>query len=893
MSRPSLRSWPFELRAAALYAAISAAWILLSDRVVSGLVSDTAELTRLQNWKGWFFVAATTGLAYVVLRRYRERHEATQQRLATSERQLIDVVEHAADGIMLTAVSGAIVRANPAACGLLGHAEATLLAGGRGLVLDATDLRVVDALRIRERGGVFHGVLPYRRADGTTFEGETTSQTYRGLDGVRRSIVIFRDITERLAAERRLFESEARYRTLFEGHHIPTLLIDPTTAEIVDANPAAAAFYGWEVAALKQMRISDINVLPSDAIQREMERARREQRSWFHFTHRTASGAERPVDVYLGPISVGGRRLLFSVIHDQTSLHQAQESLARVNRLFAMLVETNQAVVRAADRQALLQRVCETAVTHGGFQFAWMGEADGGGTIQIRARAGDDRGYLDAVYLTVDASHPASKGPVASAILGGRPVVINEFRLTSEGKPWAAAAERAGIQSASVFPYRERGHVVGAIGLYAVTAGFFGESEVETLANVADDLSFGLDRLADAVERDAMTTDLERAELRWRFALEGAGHGVWEWDFKTGEVHVSAALARMVGYSDDEMPRHLSEWMTLIHPDDYAMLSATIERFASGAEPALRAEYRVRSSQGRWVPVLSAGAVLENDERGNPRRAIGTQVDLSEVKRSEAARREVETFARELLEHSTDLVLLLRGNRIEYVNPAGVRMLNAIAASAVNGCTIYDIFHPHSHPLLDVRLARLLAEPGTTAPPLRDRLVTRAARTLDVEASAVSYQQDGETLIQMTIRDLTARLSTERELAETTSRLRLALSASGQGIFDINLETGDVVTSPEYATMLGHDPTTFRESVVGWGERLHPDDRERMLQLYGAYVAGQMPEYRAEFRLRTAAGGWKSILSLGRIVERDANGKPLRMVGTHTDIDARSRSALP
>lgn len=891
MPRASLRSWPFELRAAALYAAVSAAWILLSDRAVEGLVSDTAALTRLQNWKGWFFVAATTVLAYVLIRRHRLRHEATQQRLAESERRLVDVVEHAADGIMITAVGGAIVRANPAACRLLGHSEARLLAEGRALVLDPADPRVVEALRIRARDGVFHGVLPFRRADGSHFEGETTSQLYEAEDGVQRSIVIFRDITERVAAERQLFESEARYRTLFEGHHIPTLLIDPATTEIVDANPAAARFYGWEVAELRRMRIGEINALPEEEVARELDRARREERDWFRFVHRTASGAERPVDVYSGPIVLGGRRLLFSVIHDQTSLHQAQESLARLNRLYAMLSQMNEALVRVTSRAELLHCVCEIAVRHGGFLFAWIGEVQPDSEIRLVARAGEDHGYLDAIHASADPSTVRGRGPAGTCVRERRPVVIDDSRAPEARMPWSDLTDRAGVRAFAWFPIEVRGHVVGALGLYAGVPGFFQPDVVTTLSDMAADVSFGLDRLADAEEREEMTRELERAGLRWRFALEGAGHGVWEWDFTTGDVEVSTSLAAMVGYRDGELPRRLEEWMALIHPEDQPMLAATFERFASGADPTYRAEYRVRAASGEWVWVLSSGTVLDRDATGRPLRAIGTQVDLTDVKRSEAARRELETFARTLLEHSTDLVLLLRGNRIVYVNPAGVRMLSAPAASAVVGCTIYDIFHPHSHPLIDVRLALLLGEPGCTAPPMRDRIVTRAARTLDVEASAVSYVEDGQTVVQMTIRDLTARLQTERELAETTSRLQLALSASGQGIFDIDFGSGAVVTSPEYATMLGHDPATFRESVDAWGGRLHPADRDRMLALYGDYVAGRIPEYRAEFRLRTATGGWKRVLSLGRIVERDAEGKPTRMVGTHTDLDAPPRVA--
>jgi PAS domain S-box-containing protein len=122
-------------------------------------------------------------------------------------------------------------------------------------------------------------------------------------------------------------------------------------------------------------------------------------------------------------------------------------------------------------------------------------------------------------------------------------------------------------------------------------------------------------------------------------------------------------------------------------------------------------------------------------------------------------------------------------------------------------------------------------------------------------------------------------------LRDSEERLRLALEAARQGMYDLNLETGEVLVSPEYASMLGHDPTTFEETSDGWRERLHPDDRTAVFKTLDDYLAGQLPAYRVEFRLRTRDDRWKWILSMGKLQEWTADGRPLRMLGTHTDID--------
>ncbi len=126
-----------------------------------------------------------------------------------------------------------------------------------------------------------------------------------------------------------------------------------------------------------------------------------------------------------------------------------------------------------------------------------------------------------------------------------------------------------------------------------------------------------------------------------------------------------------------------------------------------------------------------------------------------------------------------------------------------------------------------------------------------------------------------------------QQLRDSEERLRLAMSAANQGLYDLNVQTGECIVTPEYALMLGYDPAEFRESNAAWLERLHPDDREATYEAYAKYVAGRRPEYRVEFRQRTKDGAWKWILSLGKIVARSADGRPLRMLGTHTDITER------
>ncbi|MBF0634880.1 MAG: PAS domain S-box protein, partial [Nitrospinae bacterium] len=142
---------------------------------------------------------------------------------------------------------------------------------------------------------------------------------------------------ERYQVAEALRESEERYRSLFENNHAVMLVINPDDGNIVEANPAAVAYYGWSREELKLKKISDINTLTPDQIHAEMELAHAEKRSHFFFKHLRADGAPRDVEVYSGPVNVKGRALLYSIVFDITERRQAEKSLQRA---YALLNDT-------------------------------------------------------------------------------------------------------------------------------------------------------------------------------------------------------------------------------------------------------------------------------------------------------------------------------------------------------------------------------------------------------------------------------------------------------------------------------------------------------------------------------------------------------------------------
>lgn len=149
--------------------------------------------------------------------------------------------------------------------------------------------------------------------------------------------------------------------------------------------------------------------------------------------------------------------------------------------------------------------------------------------------------------------------------------------------------------------------------------------------------------VSDLRVRKATENALRETKDRLAFALEGAQEGLWDWKIQTGEVYFSPRMESMLGYQLGEWQPHVETWKRLVHPDDMAEVLGRLHDHLDGRTTFYQTEHRMRHKDGHWVWVKDSGCVVERDAGGQPLRAVGTHVDISELKQIEQVLRRSQT----------------------------------------------------------------------------------------------------------------------------------------------------------------------------------------------------------------------------------------------------------
>lgn len=188
------------------------------------------------------------------------------------------------------------------------------------------------------------------------------------------------------------------------------------------------------------------------------------------------------------------------LLEEMAGRERTEISLQRLNRIYNVLSETNQTIVRATSRDSLFCDFCRIAVVHGGFLLSWVGLLDNE-TGQIRRVAAyGATGYLDEIQISSN-DEPLGLGPTGRSVRDGTYHICNDFQNDPCTRPWHEQGEAYGICSSASIALKEDGKVIGSLTLYAGEKDFFDQQHEELLRQMGEDVSFAIDHLTQEEHR--------------------------------------------------------------------------------------------------------------------------------------------------------------------------------------------------------------------------------------------------------------------------------------------------------------------------------------------------------------------------------------------------------
>ena len=241
-------------------------------------------------------------------------------------------------------------------------------------------------------------------------------------------------------------------------------------------------------------------------------------------------------------------------------------------------------------------------------------------------------------------------------------------------------------------------------------------------------------------------------------------------------------------------------------------------------------------------------------------------------------------------ERTTNAVIITDAKRrIEWVNE-GFTRITGYTLDEVRGRVPGHVLQFEKTDPEMVRAAReALASAGVFRGVILNRGKDGREYWLDIDIQPLRDEAGTLTGFMAVESDVTALIERDQALRAGEQRERLALEGAGDGSWDWDVASGRVLFSKRWKQMLGYEEHEIGESLEEWSSRVHPEDYPGATEDIQAHFEGRAESYRNEHRMRAKDGSWKWILDRGAVVQRDADGRPLRMVGTHTDITEHKR----
>ncbi|MFT5535131.1 MAG: diguanylate cyclase (GGDEF)-like protein/PAS domain S-box-containing protein [Burkholderiaceae bacterium] len=362
-----------------------------------------------------------------------------------------------------------------------------------------------------------------------------------------RLVATFMDVSHRKLAEQVLSESEQRYRSIFttSQHGIMLAALD---GNILSANPAACQITGYAEAELIQLGRAEIVDQTDPRLKVLLEQRARTGSCHGHV--RMIRKDRVPIEVALSSaifVNHAGGLSANVVLQDVTETRLTERKLQRLTTLYDARSRCNHAIIESTTPQMLYAAVCKIVVECAEFGLAWVALIDPVTQhLKPACAEGAQRAYLDSALISADANSPAGCGPLGRAVRQGNTLVSNDFLDDPTALPWRELATHHGFRAIAVFPLKQSNVTIGALVLYASEKDYFDAQLVDLLAEIARDISFGLDNM----QRDIA---LSNNEARFRTLWDTSTDAILMMTHGSVIRYANPALQDVFGYRPEQV----------------------------------------------------------------------------------------------------------------------------------------------------------------------------------------------------------------------------------------------------------------------------------------------------------------------------------------------------
>ncbi len=373
---------------------------------------------------------------------------------------------------------------------------------------------------------------------------------------------------------------------------------------------------------------------------------------------------------------------------------------------------------------------------------------------------------------------------------------------------------------------------------------------------------------------------------------EGLGQAFW---FISGKktVYVSPSFETICGCSFDDFLRMDKKYLISVISDDRELLIQSLQKHFSKQKADLKTEFRVQQlhRHDRWVELQ---AFNRTGSRGGQWNSMGVLRDITEHKRELISSQQQESSYRQLIQNANSAIIRMDAKgRITFFNEFSQKFFGytekEILGKSVIGTIISAEIMSQDELVLVINQ---IANQGSDFHFRENENIKKDGTRVWVSWSNRGIFDDKGDLLEILCVgvDETQQKQARQEVEENRRLLDMAVRGAYLGVFDRDIRSGKMVFNDIWWRMLGFNKNELSEHVETWQSLLHPEDREFAEKILQDYLQGRRPYYVSEYRMRAKDGSWRWILDRGQIIERDAAGSPLRMVGLHQDITVRKNA---